>query len=514
MKSRQRRGPSNAEVAFSYELFGSIDIDSGEFLDFTGGNGSRPNREITGFLQNKSFAQGKETASRQSLYVQFQQAVDMGNGATGRTDGRNDGFVNLEDTAQHVWFFSQRSEGSVPFACNFTTGDQFVQYAKSHSLFSTAPRGSVEKAAAGPPMAAKWLDIQTTNKNLLTDLLSQFPLSEEIIDRCCYLDDMDRHLAHSTPGYFFFNLLCTPATTEDEGYCSRQKKSVMQLSLESVMSEESDSSIPAAVPVAVIVFPEWIITVREKPFHELGDLLKFLHINCSDRSSDTTTRRRRQVMTSPFIFASLFQITVGHQLDTASLITSLDRMGDYVFRVENDPKGKEKVLQRITNARRAFAECAAELTRREHIVSVLLQPHMANSFLTQEKTVCHLLESSRAHLLRLGDEIADARDTLSVTNWYHNTVRTWKILRSGNRATRQMLLLLEITNILYPVLAAQLLYTMNVPVPFDSDRDASAKNTRAFFVVLVFILLYTLLCGRAVYALFHRKRWRTRLLAW
>ncbi|RNF08903.1 hypothetical protein TraAM80_02448 [Trypanosoma rangeli] len=513
MKSRQRRGPRNAEVAFSYELFGSIDIDSGDVLNFTGENGSRPNRDTTQFLHNKSYAQGKETTSRQSLYLQFQRTVDVENGATGQTDDRNDSFVNLEDAAQHVWFLSQRSEGSMPFALNFTTSDQFLQYAKSHSLFSTAPRGSVEKAAAGPPKAAKWLDIQTTNETLLMELLSRFPLSEDTIDRCCYLDGMDCHLAHSTLGYFFFNLLCTPVTTEDEGYRLRQKKSVMQLSLESVMRDESHSSIAAAVPVAVIVFPEWIITVHEKPFHELGDLLKFLYINCGDHGSGTTTRRRRQVMTSPFIFASLFQITVGHQLDTASLITSLDRMGDYVFKVENDPKVKEEVLQRITDARRVFAECAAELTRREHIVSILLQPHMANSFLTQEKTVCHLLESSRAHLLRLGDEIADARDTLSVTNWYHNTARTWKILRGGNRATRQMLLLLEITNILYPVLAAQLLYTMNVPVPFQGDQGESMENTRAFFVVLAFILLYTLLCGRAVYALFHKKRWKTRLLA-
>ncbi|EKF27706.1 hypothetical protein MOQ_008561 [Trypanosoma cruzi marinkellei] len=513
MKGRQRHAPLSAGVAFSYELFGSVDIKEEELLNFTGENGPRRNSEITEFLRNRSFATGRENVSRQASYLQFQQAVEVGNGAVEESGGWNNSFVSLEDAAQHVWFISQHSGGAMPFARNFTTADRFLKYAEEHSLFSTEPQ-EVEAAAPNePPTAAKWLDIQTTNNALITELLTQFPVSEETLNNCHYLDGMDALSAHSALGYFFFNLMCTPIVPEEETSRSRQTKSVMQRSLEAAMEDKPRSSVPAAVPVAIIVFPQWIITVHEKPFHELGDLLKFLQINCSDHGSGATRRRRRQIMTTPFIFSSFFQVVVGHQLDTVSLTTALDRMGDYVFKVEEDAKQREEVLTRITNVRRIFAECAAELTRREHIVSILLQPHMMNSFLTQERVVCQQLESARAHLLRLSKDVGDSRDTVVVTNWYHNATRTWKIICRGNKATRQMLLLMEIMNIIYPVVAFQTLYTMNVPVPFDSGGDPPVENPNAFFVVMGIILLYLLLCTRAGYALLKRRRWSTRLLA-
>ncbi|ORC79096.1 uncharacterized protein TM35_002201000 [Trypanosoma theileri] len=519
MKSRRRRAVPNVEAPFAYALFGSVDIHDEDFLNFTGEKTTTRNAEIVEFLRNKSFAHGRDAAPKRSPYLRFQQPPDAEN--IGLNDSsKNNSLAYVEDAAQHVWFISQRQGGATPFARNFITSNQFLQYAAQHSLeFPTPPQGGLTAEngntarATLPNGAAKWVDIQTTDKKLIADIVSRFPVSHDTIDHCCYLDNMDSLLAHSALGYFFFNLMCTPITPEDADNRSGETKSVMQRRLDAAMADQPRSAVPAPVAVSVVVFPDWIITVHEKPFHEMGDLLKFLHINCGSAGSASTMRRSVQPLTSPFIFSSLFQIVVGHQLDNVSLTLTLDRMGDHVFKVEKEARQQEEVVQRIANVRRCFGECAAELTRREHIVSVLLQPHMMDSFLTSEKVVCRQLESARAHILRLSDEVNDCRDTVAVTSWYHNVTRTWKLLLRGNKALRQTLLLTELTNIMYPVITIQTVYAMNVPVPFDSEGDPPVENTKAFFVVMAVLILYLLLCGRAVYTLFVRKRWSTKLLA-
>ncbi|KAH9581946.1 Mg2+ transporter protein [Trypanosoma melophagium] len=519
MKSRRRRAVPHVEAPFAYALFGSVDIHDEDFLNFTGEKSTTRNSDFVEFLRNKSFAQGRDAVPKRSPYLRFQQPPDIEN--VGVSDSsKNNSFAYVEDAAQHVWFISQRHGGATPFARNFITSQQFLEYALEHSLeFPTPPQGGMSASndntttSSLPKVAAKWVDIQTTDKKLIADIVSRFPVSHDTIDHCCYLDNIDGLLAHSALGYFFFNLMCTPITSDECNNRSGETKSVMQRRLDAAMANQPRSAVPAPVAVSVVVFPDWIITVHEKPFHEMGDLLKFLHSNCGTADSVSTRRRSVQFLTSPFIFSSLFQIVVGHQLDNVSLTLTLDRMGDHVFKVEEKPEQQEEVLQRIANVRRCFGECAAELTRREHIVSVLLQPHMMDSFITSEKVVCRQLESARAHILRLSDEVNDCRDTVAVTSWYHNVTRTWKLLLRGNKALRQTLLLTELTNIMYPVITIQTLYAMNVPLPFDSEGDPPVENLKAFFVVMVALIFYLLLCGRAMYQLFVRKRWATKLLA-
>ncbi|KEG14987.1 hypothetical protein DQ04_00231130 [Trypanosoma grayi] len=520
MKSRRRREPIHAEAPYAYALYGNVDINDEELLNFTGEKRPSRNSEIVEFLRNKSFARGRDASARRSPYLRFQQAKDAET-TVGSESLRSGSFAQVEDAAQHVWFISQRYGGATPFARNFISASQFLQYAAHHELeFPSAGQSTTaatvvaeaEAAAAAPCGAAKWLDIQTTNKDLIADILARFPVAQDTIDHCRYIDGMDRLIAYSGLGYFFFNLACTPSLPDADTRGRYQTKSVMQSRVEAAMADQPRSSTAAAVPVAVIVFPDWIITVHEKPFHELGDLLKFLHINCCDHGSSTAEQRPMQVMTSPFIFSSLFQIVVGHQLDIVSLTLTLDRMSDDIFKVEKEQARRDEVIQRITNVRRCFGECAAELMRREHIVSVLLQPHMMDSFLTREKVVCRQLESARAHLLRLSDEVNDCRDTVAVTNWYHNVTRTWNLLVRGNKALRQTVLLTELTNILYPVITIQTLYAMNVPVPFDSEGDPPVENMKAFFAMAAFLAVYMLLCSRTLYKLFNRRRWSTKLL--
>nr|CCC93703.1 unnamed protein product [Trypanosoma congolense IL3000] len=520
MKARRRHGSVNVELPFTYALFSAVDICEDDLLDFTGSEDREKDPELKEFRRKRDSKLGRsDLPSHYSSYIHFKSPCDSVAGTSIVTDctvNENGNFARVDDEAQHIWLISKRNGETAPSALKFSTAGDFLLYTEKNSLsLPKAPRGS--PTASNDPVSvsdvpAKWLDIQTVNRSVITDILSHFPISTDTVDHCCYPDDVDRIVAHSALGYFYFNLMCTPITAN----CNRrsiQPKSVIQHRLEAVMSDLPMPSFPASVAVSVILFPDWIVTVHEKPFHELDDLLRFILINCANISPIAHNQRVMQVMTAPFIFASLFQIVVGHLLDSESLTTMADRIGDLVFLSKHDQGGNEEVVQRITNVRRCFTEYAAELTRREYIVNLLLQTHMMDSFLTRDEVVFKQLESAQGYLQRMSDEVGDCRDTVALTNWYQNVNNMWQLLQYGNKALRQTILFTELINIMYPIITFQTVFSLNVPVPFGYYEESGAGSLNAFFVIMGIVLFFMLLCGRAMYALWHKRRWSTRLLA-
>ncbi|EAN77969.1 uncharacterized protein TEOVI_000319000 [Trypanosoma equiperdum] len=519
MKARRRGGSLHAELPFTYTLFSTIDVYGDDLLDFTGDDKPERHAEVTEFLRRRGSGACRDAPLGPSSYLHMREPFSyIAEGSISEnTSDAGGSFARVEDAMQHVWFISQRDGISTPFALNFSTSAQFLRYAERESLqFPTLRCGS--STMASEPIAAhegpaKWLDIQTKNKTLVTDILSHFPVSADTVEHCCYPDDMDRVIAHSTLGYFFFNLMCTPIALGEVARGRHQVKSVIQQRLEAAMSAGPRSSTPSAVAVSVIVFFDWVVTVHEEPFHEFDDLLRFILINCGNRAPASNNRRLMQVMTAPFIFASFFQIVVGHLLDSESLTMIVDEVSDLVFLSKSTEGHNEEVVQRITNARRCFAEYAAELTRREYIASVLLHSHMMDSFLTKDKVCRTQIESAQAYLYRMSDEVGDCRDTVALTNWYQNVKDTWHHLQYGNKALRQTVLFTELINIMYPLITLQTLFSLNVRIPFAYYEDQMEKDLKPFFIMMGIVLFFLLLCGRAMYALWHKKHWSTRLLA-
>lgn len=446
------------------------------------------------------------------------------------------------------------------------------------SRAATAAAASAEAEAlaafASPLPLAKWLDIQidrTQPKSAerVAELLDMLPISQETKDSCLYLSMMDLidvnavapgETSDTTSGYVFLNLMCTPVVdpeTQEASLAPQDSKksgflhslggadekatqsaktkrkaatqrgrqaatrSVMEMLFEAVRTGAPRSSVPEAVPVGVIVFADWMVTIHDKPFAEMDDLLRMVQLHCAPpeltaarlQSNVLLAPSMRRRFTAPFILSVLLQIAVGHHLDSITLAQVVDELGDAVFAVKEKRKDQDAVIRRITAVRRCFGECGADTARREVLFATLLQPIFAEQFFVADVRIRRELENAQAHLWHFQREISDCRDTVAISNWYHNVAIQWVLLRRGNRALRMVLLLTEVANIMYPIVMLQTIYAMNVRLPFEAEADPPNTSLVPFFVLAGVFLAYTALTFRAARSVLRRRSFETRLLA-
>lgn len=487
--------------------------------------------------------------------------------------------ANVGDASERIWLFLQVDEDTAPFARHFANSAALFDYLARRNLKLPSAKswgGRTGRCGArrGSELPlTRWIDIQTgaldsdAAQTRLRELLSKFPLHSSTIEDCLFMSAVDRveteflSLDKENEGYLFFTLACTPLDAEAEdagadgggnailtdpfgndatgaspvddnaplfnnnskkalrrGATLNENKTVMSLRFEAVGKGMPRSSVPEPVPVAVIAFTEYIITIHEQPFAELDDVLRMIQLYCFRKETDNNTLSihgniDKQRFTTSFVFTTLFQVAVGHHIDSVTLARSVDELGDVVFEVKKNKKDRDKVVRRITDLRRCFGECGADVTRRANIIAALLQPGYLSFQLLQPPFIRGQLENTLSHLRYVQQELSECRDTVAVSNWYHNVTLQWDLLRKGNKALRSVLLLTEVTNIIYPVLIFQTLYAMNVRVPFDSEGDPPSESYIPFIVFAIAIVVYMLGCGRAILRVFRRKSFETQLLA-
>lgn len=297
--------------------------------------------------------------------------------------------------------------------------------------------------------------------------------------------------------------------TEHESHDSLCRgKSVMEMRFNAVRNNISRRAVPDPVPVAMIAFPGWVITIHEKPFAEMDDLFRMLQVYCSKAERDFASMSwslnvmTNQRFTTALFVVSLLRIAVGHNIDSVALAEAVDELGEVVFDVPVTHKEQEEVIRRITDIRRCFGECGTDVSRREHIIDTLLDTELENNFLIRDPVLKEVLEALQSHLRHAQHELADHRDTVAVSHWYHNVAVQRTILLRGNSDLRMILLLTEMCNIMYPVMLLQTLYSINVVVPFDS---AESTSLAPFLVTAGIFCFYLFWFGRAVLQVFRRK---------
>ncbi|EPY25552.1 hypothetical protein STCU_05364 [Strigomonas culicis] len=604
MKSRRKHYTFNADmgpVPFDYTLLSELYIhhDGDDVLHFGGFDNADAelNGEATTLARRKSptadvgGADGTQNVCFNGTFIQMQADVDdafeLENTKarlevsakptqlpTQKARRIKSKLVNVEDTGEHIWFVVQPESHVVPYARQFRNMEKLLHYIEESgfkfpgeagaavppdpnvsSPKRQSPQGRPFPPSGGSPFdlpdsystlpTTKWIDVQkpagdTLAADLVTAVLSRFPVHQHVVDHCIYIQEQDRvdttHLYEAEP-YLFFTLTCTPITKEDGDEAAGQggglphpavhhnintTKSIMELRFDAVREGRSRSSVVQPVGVAVVAFYDWIITIHEEPFAEMDDLLRMIEVRCSPpdlrrvrkwHPSEPIYGTPSQRYTTPFVFTSLLQITVGHHLDTISLTEAVDDLWDTVFVVQSKEKDQKKVLRHITEVRRCFGECSIEATRRENIVTSLMQPQLAGHFLLTDTSCQEQFTLIQQHLRRIQHELNECRDSVAVSNWYYNVAHQWYLLTQGNRALRMLVLLTEITNIMYPILIVQTLYAMNMLIPFDSEGDSPNTSLAPFCVLAALIVLYMAWGGRAFFRICNRKHFKTKLLA-
>lgn len=542
MKGRRRTpfGESTDPSPFDYTLLSHLYVheDGSDVIDFRG-HTSRADGDqtIRTLMSNKSFCKNSSCLEQRrsttgdaapGAFLCLHGDDDTQSvGRFGSPPVNQPQVVRIEDDGEHLWMVTQTN--AAPYARMFSSPENLYGYIKAHNMPLPSRTVRTPAPADEPLPITKWIDMQVMANEphasqKVSDLLSKFPLHKNTIDSCMYLVGQDYiNVSHLTPhhdSYIFVVLACTPLTSQKGDGSDPSStdvnatKSVMEMRFDAVENNQSRSSVPEPIAVAVIVFMDWIITIHESPFAEMDDLLRMIQLQCGPTSMRATVKAMEpHRFTSSLVFTSLLQIAVGHHIDSVALADAVDDLGNVVFEVNVKDNDQEAVLRRITAVRRCFGECAADVSRRENVVGTLLQPHLAHNFLLRDPGMRGLLENAQSHLRYVQHELTDCRDTVAVSNWYHNVALQWILLRRGNRALRMLLLLTEVANIMYPIITLQTLYSINVRVPYDSEGDPPSTSLVPFFVMTAIVLLYMLWCTRAVVAMFRQKRFQTRLLA-
>lgn len=305
-----------------------------------------------------------------------------------------------------------------------------------------------------------------------------------------------------------------------------QVRSVMQMRFDAARARVPRSAVPEPVPVCVLIFSDWVITIHEKPFAELRNLFNVIKFHCSPDGASSAWRRRcflpmpsaftnvKNRFTSSFLFVCLFQIAVGHHVDNITLARASDELGDIALNVNvHDKKAKhDDVLHYITALRRCFSECGADINRRESIIAHLLQPHMAHNFLLNDAVTRRLLENAQDHLHYVKHELDDCRDSVALSSWSHNIAVNWIMLQQNNRALRILVLLSEMTNIMCPVTIVHSLYSMNIMLPYTPDSIVPCDTMTPFWVVGAIVLFLISCCMPSLIGLLYVKKNKTKLI--
>lgn len=437
----------------------------------------------------------------------------------------------------------RRQRSSVPKATSVSGGE-------AKNTNANPANALLEEEEEAPPLT-RWVDIQTKgDSRIVHEVLSRFPIDSVTEDHCLYLVEQDLiNTTHTSlgsgKGYFFLNLMCTPTVTaqtlplchftvssssrtgglggdaaagaETDWNASTDHvshdnlcrgKSVMEMRFNAVRNNISRRAVPDPVPVAMIAFPGWVLTIHEKPFAEMDDLFRMLQVYCSKAERDFASMSwsfnvmTNQRFTTALFVVSFLRIAVGHNIDSVALAEAVDELSEVVFDVPATQKEQERVIRRITDIRRCFGECGTDVSRREHIIDTVLDTELENNFLIRDPVLKNVLEALQSHLRHAQHELADYRDTVAVSHWYHNVAVQRTILIRGNSDLRMILLLTEMCNIMYPVMLLQTLYSINVVVPFDSSNNNSVLP---FLVTAAFFSLYLFWFGRAVVKVFRKK---------
>eukprot|EP00796_Vickermania_ingenoplastis_P004914 gene4914-3526_t len=451
----------------------------------------------------------------------------------------------IESKDPHLWFVSQE-EGRLPYGHVFATPTDLFAFFKDRGMKVPGRRQRGQAGSDIPPIT-RWIDIQTRGDvGVVQEILARFPMDAETEDQCLYLLGQDRiNTARTALGsdraYMLINLMCTPVvTSQTMNLCHSAQagpatldtvssqhvssdalcrgKSVMEMRFNAMRNNISRRAVPDPVPVAVLAYPGWVITIHDAPFAEMDDLLRMLQVYCShgEEGFHTTSLNlmTHQRFTTALFVVSFLRIAVGHDIDSVALAEVVNELGDVVFDVPASLKEQERIIRRITDTRRCFGECGTDVNRREQIVDTLLDPELENNFITQDPVIRRVLETLQSHLRYTQHELADYRDTVAVSHWYHNVAVQRCILIRGNGDLRMNLLLTEMCNIMYPVMLVQTLYSMNVIVPFDSNTgDPPSTSLAPFCVTAVCFVIYILWFGRAMFKVFRQKVFHSQFLS-
>lgn len=413
-----------------------------------------------------------------------------------------------------------------------------------------------------------WIDLQTTSKHEIELLLDMFHLSPATIE--CVLDQHSiDHVEHfPSHGYVFLNIACQgmQANTSIIGCNPKIPVPVGQRSRSSSVASTASNTHSGArhiagmieetpqVIVSCIVFPDWIITIHQEPFQELGDLVKQVHLDftlkkktgklrrhgSSQQAVDATLNNNpssttasaptaapggsdaaafppekrpssgaqggavmRRMMRPAWILCTLVDFVVSNFLpDPTPLLSVVDDVEARVMLLANvsNQHQQRDLSQRIVWLRRVITTHRRVVNSKEQLLAQLLLPVMRTNFIARRSVNADVYVYCQKQIAKVAERIDSARDMLQSASSNFAAAGQLRVARSSQALEHRMHLMSNVTAVLLPPALIAGIWGMNVTVPFSAATGHD--QIRAFWVLMGLIALWLVLTVKRLFNIF------------
>ena len=349
-----------------------------------------------------------------------------------------------------------------------------------------------------------WLDIQTNNEAQIRQIIGQFPVREAIVRQMFQRHFQDTVHAQTADAYVFAIILVAPVMPRDQD------------GADLFVSDDDDdgATLDRLVPLYIIAFPDWVITVHSGPVRGLAETLALV------QSTFSGAKRRRRALSSvdalsaaggsndspqALLVAWLFGVLVDFVVmavmpDTIRLLNDAKAVDEIILTTPESER--HDLLRRFSRVRTRIAAERTALASKERILHQLSTAPMVRASCLGRKVSIDQLEFTHRSVGYVASRIDAAADVLTEANNKFVNHLSLQMTSLSTRMNRTMKALSQIATVALPLNVITGLFGMNVTVPFQTGLDAaqySLRHVTPFLGIVCGMLLYTVIGFQLVY---------------
>ena len=393
------------------------------------------------------------------------------------------------DDIQSHW----RRDSSDSSSSSSSSGDE-----KNNFSFASERRKKKDEMSSSSSSSSEdeitktyWLDVQTSDLDVVNSIFGMFPIEDEDIQRCVEVEGVDQLNVCATGNYVAVNLQCKAVVPEDyaEKHHGSQEPVVKEKEIRRHYRPQHYLSTPGAAVCSMMVFEDWIITLHAVPFHGLSELIRKVQSHFGIRRKKGTRKTHRTppatLMSTAWVCATLIDFVIVQSLpDPNPLLAEADACDEMALMTGVDDQ--LDMLQRIAMLRRRIGQEQTKLYQKEKMLQQFLAPDLRTTFVARQNRTAEVYARAQGQVARVGERLNAAREVMSHASGNLASNISLQMANASNEMNNKMKILSQVAAICLPLNIVTGMFGMNVTVPFQSEEY---PDTIAPFFTLVAVMV-------------------------
>ncbi|KEG09082.1 MGT2 magnesium transporter [Trypanosoma grayi] len=366
------------------------------------------------------------------------------------------------------------------------------------------PSGSSSSSSSSdtPLTRSYWLDIQSSNEEVIRDALRLFPIHSTTVEAVLNPESFDSAETYSSLDYVFLNLACNRLSTSAKPF-------------ETFGGAVYDTMGENIALCGVLCFEDWVVTVHSAPFgglletvqkiqrrhglrrHHAGGQTSAVLVAAAAETAAAAAAvpaviagaKSYAPLRAAWVLATLVDfVTETFVPDPASVLAQVDALDEMVLHI-SDEQDQPDLLRRVALLRRRISTQRTLLYRKERLVRQLLMPLMRTSFVAQDDDIADLYKHTLVSVVHVAERLDNARDLLNHSNMNFVAMVSMRMSQDSARMDVKMQVLTQVATICLPLSLVASIFGMNVTVPWEQTGELNA-----FWGIIGFMVLWLVVC--------------------